>query len=131
MAYFAKIDSNGKVISVHSVANEIIKDSNGIEQEYIGIGFLNDLHGQATWKQTSYNTHGGIHYSNGIPFRKNYAGTGYFYDQQRDAFIPPKPYNSWVLNETTCLWESPVPYPTDNKIYKWNEQTQNWNLLII
>jgi hypothetical protein len=77
-------------------------------------------------KRTSYNTKGGQH-PNGKPFRKNYAGIGYTYDPIRDAFIPPKPYNSWILNDDTCLWEAPIPYPTDGKLYKWNEETQNWN----
>jgi hypothetical protein len=77
-------------------------------------------------KRTSYNTKGGQH-PNGKPFRKNYAGIGYTYDPIRDAFIPPKPYNSWTINDDTCLWEAPIPYPTDGKLYKWNEETQNWN----
>jgi len=84
------------------------------------------------YKQTSYNTHGGVHALGGTPFRKNYAGLGYTYDAGRDAFIPPKPYKSWVLNESTCLWGSPIPYPTDvgtpeaPKMYTWNEETVNW-----
>ena len=77
------------------------------------------------WIQTSYNTHGGQHPEN-RPLRKNYAGIGFTYDRTRDAFIPPKPYASWVLNETTCLWDSPVPYPTDGKRYIWNEVTTSW-----
>ena len=77
------------------------------------------------WIQTSYNTRGGQH-PEGRPLRKNYAGIGYTYDRVRDAFIPPKSYASWVLNEETCLWESPVPYPADDKIYKWDENTQQW-----
>jgi hypothetical protein len=77
------------------------------------------------WIQTSYNTHGGQH-PEGRPLRKNYAGIGFTYDRTRDAFIPPKPYASWVLNETTCLWDSPVPYPTDGKRYIWNEVTTSW-----
>jgi hypothetical protein len=87
------------------------------------------------YKQTSYNTHGGVHALGGTPLRKNYAGIGYTYDAGRDAFIPPKPYASWVLNETTCLWESPVPYPTDvgteenPKRYSWDEATTSWILI--
>ena len=119
MASFAKIGLNNKVIAVHSVHNDVLKDSNGVEQENIGIEFLTNLHGWAIWKQTSYNNN----------IRKNYAGIGYTYDEQRDAFIPPKPYNSWVLNETTCLWESPIPYPNDDERYKWNETNQTWDLI--
>jgi hypothetical protein len=78
------------------------------------------------YKQTSYNTRGGVHSNGGTPFRKNYAGIGYTYDSQRDAFIPPKPFNSWVLNETTCRWDAPVSMPIDNKMYTWDENTVNW-----
>ena len=80
-------------------------------------------------KRTSYNTSGGIHSSGGIPYRKNYAGIGYSYDEQRDAFIPQKPYASFVLNEDTCLWEPPVPYPTDGEQYTWNEEDLQWSLV--
>jgi hypothetical protein len=80
------------------------------------------------WIQTSYNTYGGQH-PEGRPLRKNYAGVGYTYDPQRDAFIPPKPYNSWLLNEETCLWEPPVPYPNDDQRYIWNEEAQSWDLI--
>ena len=78
------------------------------------------------WIQTSYNTRGGVHLLGGTPFRKNYAGIGYTYDAVRDAFIPPKPYASWVLNEETCLWDAPVAYPDDGKRYTWDENTQQW-----
>ena len=87
------------------------------------------------YKQTSYNTHGGVHSLGGTPFRKNYAGLGYTYDANRDAFIPPKPYASWVLNETTCLWNAPVAMPSDvgqgdpPKRYTWNEETRTWDLV--
>ena len=132
MAYFAKIENN-IVIAVHSVVNEVLKDSNGVEQEAIGIQFLKNLHGQDTiWKQTSYNTHGGVHILGGNPFRKNYAGIGYTYDEIRDAFIQPKHFNSWLLNETTCLWNAPVAYPVDSNVnnrYKWNEEILNWELI--
>jgi hypothetical protein len=131
MASFAKIGLNGKVIAVHSVVNEVLHDSNGVEREDIGIDFLTKLHGWSVWVQTSYNTHGGIHKLGGTPFRKNHAGIGYIYDQQRDAFIPQKPYNSWVLNEQTCNWEAPVAYPQDGNKYKWNEEILNWDLLNI
>ena len=129
MASFAKIGLNGKVIEVHSVVNEVLHDSNGIEREDIGVDFLTKLTGWAIWKQTSYNTHGGVHSSGGTPLRKNHAGIGYTYDEDRDAFIPKKPFNSWILNETTCLWESPIPYPQDGNMYKWNEQNQSWDLI--
>ena len=78
------------------------------------------------WIQTSYNTHGGVHKNGGTPLRKNYAGVGYQYDKDRDAFIPPQPFPSWILNETSCLWEPPVAMPTNGKRYSWNEDAQNW-----
>jgi len=137
MASFAKIGLNGKVIAVHSVVNEVLKDSNGVEQEVIGIEFLKTLYNEpnAIWKQTSYNTHGGIHINGRTPFRKNFAGIGYTYDSQRDAFISPKPFNSWILNENTCLWEAPVVKPTtvleDNQFYSWNESIINWEIKTI
>jgi len=129
MASFAKIGLNSKVIEVLSVNNEVLKDSNGVEQEVIGIDFLTKLTGYPVWKQTSYNTHGGVHSSGGTPLRKNHAGIGYIYDEDRDAFIPPKPYNSWILNEDTCLWNAPVAMPKDNNNYKWNEQTLSWDIV--
>jgi len=119
MASFAKIGLNNKVIAVHSVVNEVLHDSNGIEREDIGIDFLTKLHGYPIWKQTSYNNN----------FRKNHAGIGYTYDETRDAFIAPKPFNSWILNEDTCKWESPISYPQDGNMYKWNEQTLSWDLI--
>jgi hypothetical protein len=128
MASFAKIGLNGKVIEVLSVVNEVLHDSNGVEQEAIGIDFLTKLTGYPIWVQTSYNTHGGVHNNGGTPLRKNHAGIGYTYDETRDAFIAPKPYNSWILNEDTCLWESSIPYPQDNNRYNWNEQTISWDL---
>ena len=106
------------MIEVLSVHNNELKDSNGVEQENIGIDFLTKLTGWAIWKQTSYN--GNI--------RKNHAGIGYTYDEDRDAFIPQKPYNSWILNEESCQWEAPVIYPTDGNRYDWNEETQQWDL---
>ena len=133
MASFAKIENN-IVITVVSVVNEVLKDSNGIEQETIGIEFLKTLYNEpnAIWKQTSYNTNGGVHSLGGTPFRKNHAGIGYTYDETRDAFISPKPFNSWILNESTCLWEAPVAYPVDSNInnrYIWNEEILNWELM--
>jgi hypothetical protein len=122
MASFAKIGLNGKVIEVLSVINEVLHDSNGVEQEAIGIDFLTKLTGYPVWVQTSYNNN----------FRKNFAGIGHTYDEDRDAFIPKKPYNSWILNEDTCLWEAPVAKPTttleDNQYYSWNESIINWEV---
>ena len=115
MAHFAKLDKNNYVIAVHVVVNEVII-FNGVESEQLGIDFLSNLHGYNFWKQTSYNNN----------FRKNYAGIGYYYDSIRDAFIPPKPFPSWTLNEDSCLWQSPVPYPNDGKMYTWNEDILNW-----
>jgi hypothetical protein len=129
MASFAKIGLNNKVIAVVSVVNDVIKDSNGVEQEQLGIEFLTNIYGWAIWKQTSYNTNAGVHSNGGIPLRKNHAGIGYIYDEDRDAFIPKKPYNSWILNEVTCNWEAPVICPTDGKIYNWNETNLNWELV--
>ena len=129
MAHFAKIGLNSKVIEVVSVHNNELLDANGVEQEVNGIDFLTKLTGYPIWKQTSYNTKGGVHSSGGTPLRKNHAGIGYTYDEDRDAFIPKKPFNSWVLNETTCLWESPVAYPNDGQKYSWNEQNQTWDLI--
>ena len=137
MASFAKLNLNNIVERVESVVNEVLKDSNGVEQEVIGIEFLKNLYNEsnAIWKQTSYNTLGGIHRLEGTPFRKNHAAIGYTYDSQRDAFISPKPYNSWILNENTCLWEAPIVKPTtvleDNQFYSWNESIINWEIKTI
>ena len=128
MATFAKIGLNSKVIEVLSVHNNELKDSNGVEQENIGIDFLTKLTGWSIWKQTSYNTNGGVHKLGGTPLRKNHASIGYTYDEDRDAFIAPKPYASWVLNETTCQWEAPIALPDTENTYTWNEETQQWNL---
>ena len=131
MASFAKLNSNNIVERVESVVNEVLKDSNGVEQEQLGINFLRTLYNEpnAIWKQTSYNTYGGLHNNGGTPFRKNHAGIGYTYDENRDAFISPKPFNSWVLNEDTCLWNAPIAYPQDGSIYNWNEETLSWNII--
>ena len=119
MAHFAELDSNNTVLRVIVVGNQDTSDANGVEKESIGVAFCERLFG-GTWVKTSYN--GNI--------RKNYAGIGYTYDSKRDAFISPKPFASWVLNETTCQWEAPVPYPTDGKPdgkqYSWDEPTQTW-----
>tara|TARA_R100000908_G_scaffold30935_1_gene13971 strand:- start:206 stop:619 length:414 start_codon:yes stop_codon:yes gene_type:complete len=135
MASFAKIGLNNKVIEVLLVHNNELKDADGVEQENIGIDFLTKLTGWAIWKQTSYNTLAGQHLLGGTPFRKNHASIGYTYDEDRDAFIPPTPYTSWVLNETTCQWEAPVAKPeltqeqiNNKNYYSWNEETQQWEL---
>lgn len=111
MGHFAKVN-NGIVEQVIVAEPEFFQN------------FVDTSPGQ--WIQTSYNTRGGVHLNGGTPLRKNYAGIGYTYDWQRDAFIPPKPFNSWVLNEETCLWDAPTPMPTDGKFYVWNEQTLSW-----
>jgi hypothetical protein len=121
MASFAKIGLNNKVIEVLSVHNNELLDSNGVEQEVNGIDFLTKLTGYPLWVQTSYNNN----------FRKNHAGIGYTYDENRDAFIPKKPFNSWILNEDTCLWEAPIPYPQDDNRYTWNETIKNWEIVTI
>ena len=131
MAHFAKLGKGNIVENVVVVSNDIATT------EQAGMDFLNNLYGSRdVWKQTSYNTSGGEHKLGGTPLRKNYAGVGYTYDQSRDAFIPPKPFNSWILNETTCLWEAPVAYPEltqeqmDNyNYYAWNEETKQWDLI--
>jgi|TARA_B100000085_G_C18243165_1_gene390783 hypothetical protein len=120
MAHYAFLDENNIVTEV--IVGKDENDINDWESHYSA------FRGQPC-KRTSYNTHGGVHSSGGTPFRKNYAGIGFTYDQTRDAFIPPKPYNSWTLNETTCLWEAPVAYPTDGQRYDWNEETQSWDLV--
>ena len=121
MAHFAKLNNDNIVIDIQSVHNDTATD------EAAGITFLNNLYRTSdTWKQTSYNTKGNIHKLGGTPFRKNYAGIGYTYDEDKDAFIPPKDYPSWILNETTCLWEAPIARPDDGKFYEWNEETTSW-----
>jgi len=128
MAHFAKINTDNIVVSVVTVNNsELLID--GEENEQKGINFLNSLYNtNYNWKKTSYNTFGGAHLNGGTPFRKNFAGLGFTYDSGRDAFYPPKPFNSWSLNETTCLWEAPVSIPEDDdKKYRWNEENQSWD----
>ena len=133
MASFAKLNNSNIVERVESVVNDVIKDSNGVEQEAIGVQFLRTLYNEpnAVWKQTSYNTSGNVHFLGETPFRKNFAGISYTYDEIRDAFISPKPFNSWVLNEQTCNWEAPVARPNDEGRYIWNEETQSWTLQTI
>ena len=117
MAHFAQIDNNNIVINIIVVHNNELLDQDGNEVEQKGIDFCKSLFGQDTkWIQTSYNSN----------FRKNYAGIGYTYDESRDAFISPKPFNSWVLNEENCLWKAPILYPTDGKKYTWSEETLTW-----
>ena len=121
MAHFSKLGTGNIVERVEVVSNDIATD------EQTGVDFLNNLYGtRDTWKQTSYNTKGGVHLLEGTPFRKNYGGIGYTYDQTKDAFIPPKPFDSWTLNETTCIWEAPVAYPSDGKDYEWDESSTSW-----
>jgi hypothetical protein len=110
--HFAKVE-NGLVVSV------IVAEQDVIDSGIFGHG----------WVQTSYNTHGGVHANGGTPLRKNYAGIGYTYDSGRDAFIPPKPYTSWTMNETTCLWDCPVAMPTEGGPYTWNETNQSWDAI--
>jgi len=131
MAHFAKLGTGNKVVKVVVVSNDIATT------EQAGVDFLNNLYGtNDIWKKTSYNTRGGVHKLNGTPFRKNYGSIGWKYDQTRDAFIPPKPYASWTLNETTCIWDPPVVKPelteqqiTNRNYYEWNEANQTWDLV--
>lgn len=124
MAHFAKLDENNMVLEVHVVANEALNPEN---EEGSGIEFLTQWSGgYSNWKQTSYNTRGGVHKLGGVPFRKNTASPGAIYDIERDAFIYPKAYSSWILNEETCLWEPPIPKPLDGKTYVWNEDLIQW-----
>ena len=117
MAHFAKIDENNIVTQVVVVENKDTADATGVEKEHIGAAHLEKILG-GVWKQTSYNGN----------FRKNYAGIGYTFDEQRNAFIPPKPFNSWILNETICQWEAPVAMPNDGQMYTWDENVVNWIL---
>ncbi len=119
MAHFAQLENN-IVRQVIVVNNQELLDENNVEQEEKGIAFCQSLLG-GNWKQTSYNAN----------IRKNYAGAGYTYDAERDAFISPKPYASWILNEDTCRWEAPVAFPDDEKAYTWNEKTVSWQEVIL
>ena len=121
MAHFAKLGTGNIVTAVHVVSNDVATT------EQAGVDFLNDLHkSRDVWKKTSYNTKGGVHLLGETPFRKNYASIGYTYNQTKDAFIPPKPFDSWILNEDTCLWEAPVAYPSDGIEYEWDESSKSW-----
>jgi hypothetical protein len=114
MAHYAKV-FEGKVIQVIVAEPEFFQS------------FVDSSPGE--WIQTSYNTKGGVHLLGGTPLRKNYAGIGYTYDAQKDAFIPPKPFASWTLNEISCLWEPPTPMPDDGNRYEWNESTTSWDVI--
>jgi len=123
MAHFAKLGTGNIITTVEVVHNDVAIT------EQAGIDFLNNLYNtRDVWKQTSYNTIGGVHQLGDTPFRKNHAGIGFTYDEDRDAFIPIKPYNSWILNEETCQWEAPVALPDTENRYNWNEETQQWDL---
>lgn len=115
MAHFAELDDNNVVLRVIVVSNDVIVDANGQEDEALGIAFCHDTFG-GNWKQTSYNG----------SFRRRYAGIGFTYDANLDAFIPPKPYPSWVFNSTEADWVAPIPYPDNGQIYIWDEATQSW-----
>lgn len=135
MAHFAKLSDDNVVIAVLTVSDEDCKDENGIEQESVGIQFLSEMSGWPHWKKTSYNTQEGKYHINGElaedqskAYRKNYAGIGYTYDPVRDAFISPKFHTSWVLNEDTCRWEPPIPYPSVETISVTNEQNETENV---
>ena len=120
MAHFAKLDQNNVVLEVNVVSNETLDNLPYPQSEGKGIVFLSDWSGGYTnWRQTSYNA----------TFRKNFAGIGYTYDQVIDAFVPPKPYPSWLLNTDTAQWEPPIPYPNDGKWYRWDEETKSWVLI--
>lgn len=120
MAHFAELNNQNEVLRVIVVGNADCTDDTGQEQEQIGVDFCKSLFGQNThWKQTSYNNN----------FRVRYAGIGYTYNEQLDAFVSPKPFESWFLNEETAEWEAPIPYPTDGNPYQWNEEDQSWILI--
>jgi hypothetical protein len=146
MASFAQLDKNNVVINIISVADSDTINEKGVEDEEIGIKFCKNLLGQDTiWKKSSRNTFKGIYYTPNVydengaiadpdqskSFRKNGAGKGHTYDSVRDAFIPPKPFVSWLLDETTCHWKAPVDMPTDDKMYTWNEETKFWDEIIV
>jgi hypothetical protein len=131
MAHFAEINNLSKVINVLVVDDNDTLNLDGVAEESVGAKYLHDSLG-GTWLQTSYNTHDGKHYNQegvedgGVALRKNFAGIGYTYDVNRDAFIPPQRYPSWVLNESICQYEAPVVLPDDGKLYEWDEATTNW-----
>ena len=126
MAHFAEIDDSNIVLQVIVVDDKDTQDKSGNEVESVGAKYLSDGFG-GTWKRTSYNTYGGVHKLSGTPFRKNYAGIGFIYDETRDAFYESNPYPSWTLNEDTCIWDPPTAHPDDGKFYEWNEDTTTWD----
>ena len=126
MAHFVKIDASNIVIGGVVLDDKDTEDENGNEVESVGAKYLSDGFG-GTWKKTSYNTSGNVHRLGGTPFRKNYAGIGYTFDEGRDAFYAPKPYPSWTLTEATCQWDAPTAYPDDGKKYEWNEDITSWD----
>jgi len=128
MASFVEIDVSNIVIRGVALDDEDTQDESGNEVESVGAKYLSDGFG-GTWKRTSYNTQGNIHRLDGIPFRKNFAGIGFTFDAARNAFIPPKPYDSWTINEDTCQWDAPTAYPDESKVYRWNEDTTSWDLI--
>jgi len=130
MAHFALLNEKNIVVNIIVVNNDVMLDDKGNEDEQKGIDFCNTLI-EGNWVQTSYNTQAGEHILDGKPNRKNFAGIGYFYDDKKDAFIAPKPYKSWILNENTCAWEAPVNYPNDGKIYVWDEKSTNWKEYVV
>ena len=131
MAHFAKIGLNSKVIGVHAVNNSDLLNGDGVEDETVGRQFLESLHGWPLWVQTSYNTRGGVHHLDGTPLRKNYAGIGMIWDEDRDMFYSKQPYPSWTLNESTGQWDAPTPRPDDGKKYQWNEGTTSWDEIVV
>ena len=129
MAHFAKLGINSKVMAVHVLNNDDMKNADGNEDETVGQQRLQEIHGWPAqmWIQTSYNTYGGVHKLGGTPLRYNYAGRNFYYDAVADAFYEPQPFNSWTLNTNTYLWEAPVTYPTDGENYRWNETNKSWD----
>lgn len=138
MAHFSKLGQGNIVVKVAVIENSVITDSNGVQQEQLGIDFLRNLYNEpnAVWKQTSYNTRGGKYYNSdnilatdqSKSFRKNYGTEGFRYDDNLDAFIPPKIFNSWIFNEVTCVYDPPVPCPDDGNFYLWDELRREWVL---
>jgi len=131
MAHFAKLGINSKVIAVHVVSDKNCQNADGVEDEEIGRQFLERVHHWPLWKQTSWNTAGGIHSTGGTPLRGTYAGIGMYYDEDNDIFHAKQPYPSWTLNTTTAQWEPPTPNPNDGLVYDWNESTKAWDPVIV
>jgi len=125
MAHFVKLDDNNIVTESYVISNDSCLDGDGNESEAVGIAFCEGLFGVGTYKQTSYNTLGGVHSLGGTPFRKNYAGIGHTWDASKDAFYEPQPFNSWSL-DSNCVWQPPIARPDDGNNYYWNESTTSW-----